>query len=97
MNENFEINAKIMRAFSDPQRLQIIKLLNHQTYTAKELLYELNISQPTLSHHMKILVNSGVVSAAKSGKWYKYSLNKLMIIEVSNYLKNVVEDKNEDK
>lgn len=88
--ENFEINAKIMKAFSDPCRLKIIKILKDKSLNATELLEYLHISQPTLSHHMKILKDSGVVKIKKDGKWSFYTLSEDMLIEVSNYLRRIV-------
>lgn len=99
MNENFEINAKIMKAFSDPWRLKILKLLKDKPCNAKELLAFLHISQPTLSHHMKILKDSGVIKIKRLGKWTYYSLSYEMLKEVSNYLATIVkkEESNENQ
>ena len=64
----------IFKAFSDENRIRILKLLRNGEKCACKLLEELNISQPTLSHHMKILCDTGIVSGRKEGKWTHYSI-----------------------
>ena len=73
--ENYIENAKVFKAFCDSNRLIILNLLKNGERCACELLEELHISQPTLSHHMKILCEGGVVNGRKEGKWTHYSLN----------------------
>lgn len=75
MSTIYETNAKIFKAFCDENRLRIIELLQNGEKCACTLLEELTIGQSTLSHHMKILVESGVVDARKDGKWMYYSLS----------------------
>lgn len=70
-----EETAEICKALSDSNRLKIVELLVHGELCACELNDELNITQPTLSHHMKVLSECGLVSATKEGKWMHYSLN----------------------
>lgn len=71
-----ETVAKIFKAFCDPNRLSVLELLQAGEMCACRILEELNIGQPTLSHHMKILCDAGIVSARKEGKWMHYSLSK---------------------
>ena len=71
-------NAKIFKAFCDETRLMVLELLTSGEKCACVLLEEVNVQQPTLSHHMKILVDSGIVNARKEGKWMYYSINKRM-------------------
>jgi len=68
-------NAKVFKAFCDENRLQILELLQTGEKCACVLLEDLNISQPTLSHHMKILCDSGIVTGRKEGKWTHYSIS----------------------
>ena len=65
----------VFKALCDENRVQIIKLLQNGERCACELLEEMNLSQPTLSHHMKILCDSGVVVGRKNGKWMHYSIS----------------------
>ena len=68
-------NARVFKAFCDENRLTILEMLRSGEKCACVLLEKLDISQPTLSHHMKILVDSGIVAARKDGKWTYYSIN----------------------
>ena len=61
-------SARVFKAFCDESRLMVLEMLQSGEKCACTLLESLKISQPTLSHHMKILVNSGIVSARKEGK-----------------------------
>lgn len=72
---NHEKNAKVFKAFCDENRLQILELLQSGEKCACVLLEQLNIGQSTLSHHMKILVHSGIVEARNEGKWTYYSIS----------------------
>ena len=67
--------ALVFKAFCDENRIRILKLLASGEKCACRLLEELDISQPTLSHHMKILCDSGVVVGRKEGKWMHYSIS----------------------
>ena len=67
--------ATIFKAFCDENRIRILKLLITGEKCACVLLDHLHITQPTLSHHMKILCDSGVVIGRKEGKWIHYSIS----------------------
>ena len=67
--------AKIFKAFDDEKRLHILSMLQDGEKCACVLLEHMQISQPTLSHHMKILCDSGIVNARKEGKWIYYSIS----------------------
>ncbi|MDR2142212.1 MAG: metalloregulator ArsR/SmtB family transcription factor [Deltaproteobacteria bacterium] len=69
-------NAKIFKAFCDETRLMVLELLRGGEKCACVLLRKVPVGQSTLSHHMKILVDSGVVSARKQGKWTYYSISE---------------------
>ena len=75
MDINEKEAAIIFKAFCDENRIRILKLLRTGEKCACKLLAELEITQPTLSHHMKILCDSGVVVGRKEGKWMHYSLS----------------------
>ncbi|MBQ8348560.1 MAG: winged helix-turn-helix transcriptional regulator [Ruminococcus sp.] len=68
--------AIIFKAFCDENRIKILQLLSGGEKCACKLLKEMNITQPTLSHHMKILCDSGIVEGRKEGKWMHYSISK---------------------
>ena len=65
--------ASMFKAFCDENRLQILDLLRDGEKCACSILDEMQITQPTLSHHMKILVDCGLVNDRKEGKWHHYS------------------------
>ena len=75
MGSEYAETAKVFKAFCDENRLQILALLRSGEKCACKLLEELQIGQSTLSHHMKILCDSGVVRGRKEGKWVHYSLD----------------------
>lgn len=66
----------VFKAFSDESRVKILGLLKDGEMCGNAILSEMQIGQSTLSHHMKLLVESGIVSARKDGKWTYYSINK---------------------
>ena len=66
--------ALVFKALSDENRIRILRLLHGGERCACKLLEELNISQPTLSHHMKILCDAGIVTGRKEGKWTHYAI-----------------------
>ena len=65
----------ICKALGDPNRLKIVESLSDGEKCACHLLEELNITQPTLSHHMSVLNDCGLVHDRKEGRWHYYSLN----------------------
>ena len=68
--------AAVFKALCDENRIRILKLLTGGEKCACKLLDELSVTQPTLSHHMKILCDSGIVSGRKEGKWTHYSISE---------------------
>lgn len=67
--------ADICKALGDTNRLRIVEMLADGEKCACKLLEAFEITQPTLSHHMKILCECGLVDTRKEGKWSHYSLN----------------------
>ena len=65
----------IFKAFCDENRIRSIKHLRTGEKCACMLLEEIHVTQPTLSHHMKILCDSGIVVGRKEGKWMHYSIS----------------------
>ncbi|MCI5744686.1 MAG: metalloregulator ArsR/SmtB family transcription factor [Erysipelotrichaceae bacterium] len=79
--------ANMFKAIGDETRLLIIKeLITRKEVCACKLQDIVKCNQSTLSHHMKILVDSGVVIARKDWKWVHYSLNKEKINTLINSL-----------
>ena len=65
---------EILKALADDTRMQIFEMLRGGTLCACKILEKLDITQPTLSHHMDILCKCGVVKAKKDWKWTHYTL-----------------------
>jgi ArsR family transcriptional regulator len=80
-------NAIVFKAFCDENRLMILEMLQSGEKCACEILAKMKIAQSTLSHHMKILIESGIVSYRNEGKWTYYSLSKSGI----NYAKELID------
>lgn len=78
--------ALIFKAFCDENRIRILKMLTSGEKCACKLLEEMNITQPTLSHHMKTLLDSGIVNGRKEGKWMHYSISEEGLEKAQKYL-----------
>jgi len=95
MDNNYIESARVFKAFCDENRLMILEMLQSGEKCACVLLEKLEIVQSTLSHHMKILVDSGIVSARKEGKWTYYSISnngvtvaKDLLIKLTEIIEN---------
>ncbi|MGM9974619.1 MAG: ArsR/SmtB family transcription factor [Clostridiaceae bacterium] len=88
MEDNIKNRAKMFKALSDENRLLILELLKTGEMCACKLLEELNIGQSTLSHHMKILSESGLVETRKEGKWMHYSVSQEGFKLLKNWLES---------
>ena len=76
MNQSYAEYVPILKAVSDETRLKIIDMLSCGEMCACDILEEFSISQSTLSYHMRILAESGLVNAIRDGAWMRYTLNK---------------------
>jgi len=90
----YQKNAGCFKALADPTRLEIVDMLSCGELCACKILERFQITQPTLSHHMKILCDSGLVNGRKEGKWTYYSLNGKAVNEFKKYLSAVTAMKN---
>ena len=75
MEQIYIDTAKMLRAMSDPKRLRIVDMLSCGELCACKILEEFHITQPTLSHDMKVLAEAGIVKQSREGKNIYYSLN----------------------
>lgn len=71
----FKEDVRKIKALADENRLAIMLSLQHGEKCGCVLLEELNITQPTLSHHMKLLCDSDLVTGRKESKWMYYSIS----------------------
>jgi ArsR family transcriptional regulator len=86
MNEKYNQMALALKALSDPNRLVIIDYLVEGERCACKILEQLRITQPTLSHHMRILCETDLVHCRREGKWMHYSLNGVKFQELKELL-----------
>ena len=78
--------AMIFKALGDNTRLEIVEMLSDGEKCACEILKKFEITQPTLSHHMKILCDCGLVIGRKEGKWTHYSISCDILGELKEYV-----------
>ncbi|MEM0084533.1 MAG: metalloregulator ArsR/SmtB family transcription factor [Candidatus Methanomethylicia archaeon] len=76
-----EERCKFFKALADTTRLRILKLLGVREMCVCEVMIALDLTQPTASHHLKILENAGLVKGRKKGRWVYYSVKNPKIIE----------------
>lgn len=77
------------KALADETRLQIVDMLKDGELCACKILERFTITQPTLSYHMKLLCDSGLVIGRREGAWMRYSLNYERFERVSKLLETL--------
>ncbi|MEG0979493.1 MAG: metalloregulator ArsR/SmtB family transcription factor [Oscillospiraceae bacterium] len=80
----------ICKALGDSNRLEIVKMLSGKELCACKILEEFEITQPTLSHHMRILCDCGLVNVKKVGKWSHYSLNETTLEDFKAFVSALI-------
>jgi ArsR family transcriptional regulator, arsenate/arsenite/antimonite-responsive transcriptional repressor len=87
---------RVMKTLSDPNRIKIIKMLQHKTMCVCEMQSALQISQPAVSKHLKLLEDAGLISSRKDGLWVNYHLtdgsNSPYVANILGNLKHWLED-----
>lgn len=81
--------ASVFKALGDATRLKIIEMLSCGELCACDILESFEITQPTLSYHMKILMECGLINSKKEGSWIRYSNNTELIEAIKNYWNNI--------
>lgn len=76
MYKDYKKYALYMKALSDETRVKIFDMLSEGELCACNILEQFQITQPTLSYHMKMLCESGLVTSRKDGIWMKYCINQ---------------------
>ena len=95
MEKIYTETAKILKALSDPKRLRIVDMLSCGELCACQILEAFHITQPTLSHDMKLLVEAGIVKDRREGKNIYYSLDEEVLGELQNRLSTMFQSKSE--
>lgn len=70
-----EAFVSVMKALSDPNRVRIVKMLQQRMMCVCELQAALGLAQPTVSKHLKVLEEAGLVSRKKDGLWVNYAVS----------------------
>lgn len=83
--------ASVFKAIADETRLKIVEMLSCGEMCACDILEYFQITQPTLSYHMKILTDSGLVQSRKEGTSIKYWNNEEMLLSLQSYWTKLIE------
>lgn len=83
---DFAYGSSLLKALADETRAKILHILSCGEKCACELLEYFDISQPTLSHHLSILVGAGLIDARQDGKWVHYSCRDEAFHFLKSYL-----------
>lgn len=86
MDEKYIRTAAMFKALGDPNRVMIVEMLSGGELCACKILETLQITQPTLSYHMKFLCGSGLVQSTRVGKWRHYALRETQFRELRRVL-----------
>ena len=90
MEQVYVDTAKVLKAISDPKRLRIVDMLSCGELCACKILEAFHITQPTLSHDMKVLLEAGIVRDRREGKNIFYSLDAERLAAFQNTLKEIM-------
>ncbi|CAG0968120.1 HTH-type transcriptional regulator NmtR [Anaerolineales bacterium] len=88
-----QLEANFCAALSDPNRLLILYALNENPLNVTELTNELGLSQPTMSRHLKVLRERGLVQAVRTGTVVTYNLSDPRLIQALDLLRNVMRER----
>jgi len=86
------LHRYICEGVGDPKRLRLLYLVAERPRNVSELTEELGVSQPTVSHHLRILRERGMVTAQKDGTTIYYSLGDPRILEAMNVMRGFLAD-----
>ena len=85
----YEERAKVFKALCDERRQRILELLHSGEKCACVLIEEMEMPQSSLSYHMKILCDSGIVTSREEGKWTHYQISRQGIEKAIELLKEI--------
>lgn len=86
------LHRYVCEGVGDPKRLLLLYLVSERPMNVTELTEALDTSQPTVSHHLRILRERGLVKADRNGTSIYYSLGDPRILEAMNILRSFVAD-----
>ncbi len=87
-SEEAEATARLFAALGDPHRVKIVNLLatNREPVCVCNLTKPLGLAQPTVSHHMKKLLDAGLLEREQRGKWAFFSLNQEAVSKLAGLI-----------
>jgi DNA-binding transcriptional ArsR family regulator len=88
-----ELNT-LFKALNDQTRREILELLKEKDLTAGEIADQFNISKPSISHHLDLLRQAGLVVSVKEGQFIFYSLNTTVMDDMIKWIINLQSQKN---
>ena len=77
---------QLFKALNDPTRREILELLKDKDLTAGEIADKFSISKPSISHHLDLLRQAGLVVSVKEGQFVNYSLNTTVMDEMLKWV-----------
>ena len=85
---NFKQIEKISKALGDSSRLKILHHISNKGGSGQcsEIQHVLDLAQPSISHHVKILIEAGLIEPEKEGRNHKYTLNDEVLNEYRNFI-----------
>jgi DNA-binding transcriptional ArsR family regulator len=99
--KNMKDLLDFLKLIADETRLKIIMMLSRRDMCVCEIMDELGMSQPAVSHHLRILKKKGIVRDDKDGRWVFYSLNKKVfaqrLVSINNDLFDQIRDNLENR
>jgi len=84
----------LFKALNDQTRRDILDLLKKRDMTAGEIADEFSFSKPTISHHLDLLRQAGLVGSIKQGQFIYYSLNTTVMDEIVSWMMQLSKPKN---
>src|SRR6185312_1363420 len=87
----------LFKALNDTTRREILELLKDKDLTAGEIADQFNISKPSISHHLDLLRQAGLVVSVKEGQYIYYSLNTTVMDEMLKWIINLQSQKNKSE
>jgi ArsR family transcriptional regulator len=91
--QDYEKLSIALKAIADPNRMKIIDILSCGEQCACDILPSLEMTQPSLSHHMKVLEEAGVISVTKRGQWRHYRLKTDFLSNLTEQVDQLFSDK----
>lgn len=88
--------ALVLKALADPTRLQLLATITNSAQSEAcvcDLADSVDLSQPTISHHLKVLTEVGLITREKRGTWAWYSVNQSQLVELSDFFRSTAHTK----